>query len=187
MKVIVRGLTIKQAIGACALQGLVPTTTLYSQVQTALLGGNYRDFQIKRSWQEERKLDMGINITADCSSATNISPAPISTTLSSSANPCLAFHSTQYLDHIYTLNWGGPCCHRHRSQMNGASEMFDQQWTDYERLVQPQIGVMCSRHSTYEVQRKIFEGTQCRFEVLKSRYCISFAADSLLILCQWTS
>ena len=40
--------------------------------------------------------------------------------------------------------------------MNGVSKMFDQQWTDYEGLVQPQIGVMCSRDLTYKLQRNIF-------------------------------
>jgi hypothetical protein len=40
--------------------------------------------------------------------------------------------------------------------MNGVSTLFDQQWTDYEGLVQPQIGFMCSRDSTYEMQRNIF-------------------------------
>ena len=81
-KAIVNGLTIKQAIGACALPGLVPTTsTLYSRVQTTRQRGTYGDFHIKRSWQEKRKLDMVINITAD-----NISPMTISTTLSSTAS-----------------------------------------------------------------------------------------------------
>jgi hypothetical protein len=40
--------------------------------------------------------------------------------------------------------------------MNGVSKMFDQQWTDYEGLVQSQIGVMCSRDSTYELQQNMF-------------------------------
>ena len=69
--------------------------------------------------------------------------------------------------------------------MNGACNMFDQQWIDYEGLVQPLIGVVrSSRDSTYEVQQNIFYATQRGFEVLNNRYCISFATDSLLMLCQ---
>ena len=89
MKVIVNGLTIKQAIGACALQGLVPTTTLYSRVQTARQRGTYNGVQIKRSWQEERnkeKLDIVIDITANSPSTTNISPVTMSSTSMTSAS-----------------------------------------------------------------------------------------------------
>jgi hypothetical protein len=32
--------------------------------------------------------------------------------------------------------------------MNGACDMFEQHWIDYEGLVQPLIGVVCSRDST---------------------------------------
>jgi hypothetical protein len=54
--------------------------------------------------------------------------------------------------------------------MNGACDMFDQQWIDYEGLLQPLIGVVRSRDSTYEVQRNIFEATLRRFEVINNRY-----------------
>ncbi len=41
--------------------------------------------------------------------------------------------------------------------MNGVCVMlFDQQWTDYEGLVQPQIGVLCRQDSTYKVQQTLF-------------------------------
>jgi hypothetical protein len=68
--------------------------------------------------------------------------------------------------------------------MNGVKEMFDRQWTDYDTLVHPRIGVVRRRDSAYEVQRNLFYSTQRRFEVLKNRYCFSIATDSLLILWQ---
>jgi hypothetical protein len=69
------------------------------KVQTAQQRGTYRDFQIKRSWQEEMKLDMIIDITADISSATNISPVTISMTLSSTASMMSTLQSSKRTRH----------------------------------------------------------------------------------------
>ena len=82
---IVNGLSIKQAIAACELQGLLPTTTLYSRVQTARKRGTYSGVQIKRPWQQEERmptLNMIINMTADGghqSPSTDLSPVTMST------------------------------------------------------------------------------------------------------------
>jgi hypothetical protein len=89
-QVIVNGLTKKQPIGACELQGLVPATTLYSRVQTAQKRGTYSDVQIKRPWQEESRKEklasMVIDVTGESSSTTNISPLMMSTMLSPSTS-----------------------------------------------------------------------------------------------------
>ena len=77
---IVNGLTIEQAIGACYLHGTIPLTTLYSRVQARRDKGTY-DVLIRKSIQD--KLDMVIDVTGDNESR-NISPVTMNSATSSS-------------------------------------------------------------------------------------------------------
>ena len=79
-KVIVDGLTIEQAIGACYLHGTIPLTTLYSRVQARRDKGTY-DVLIRKSIQD--KLDMVIDVTGD-NKARNILPITMNSATSSS-------------------------------------------------------------------------------------------------------
>jgi hypothetical protein len=86
--VIVNGLTIEQAIGACNLQGIVPTTTLYSRVQARRVHGTYNGVHIRKpaASQQEEKIDMVIDVTGDDETAsTNVSPVTLYSTQSSSS------------------------------------------------------------------------------------------------------
>ena len=78
---IVNGLTIEQAIGACYLHGTVPLSTLYSRVQARRDKGTY-DVLIRKSIQD--KLDMVIDLTGGDDEFRNISPVTMNSTNSSS-------------------------------------------------------------------------------------------------------
>ena len=85
---IVNGLTIDLALGACGLHGIVPKTTLYSRVQAARR--REKGFYDKRTAVEhKRRIDMVIDVDADDES-TNISPVTIctsSSTICSTSSP----------------------------------------------------------------------------------------------------
>ena len=71
---IVNGLTIEQAIGACYLHGTLPLSTVYSRVQARRDSGFY-DVLVRKSVEE--KMQMVINITGaddDNEGDRNISP-----------------------------------------------------------------------------------------------------------------
>jgi hypothetical protein len=85
MKVIVNGLTIEFALGACGLHGIVPKTTLYSRVQAARKRG--KEFYDKRAAVEhKRRIDLVIDVNADDES-TNISPVTMCTSSSTILSP----------------------------------------------------------------------------------------------------
>jgi hypothetical protein len=81
--VIVNGLTIEQAIGACYLQGIVPRTTLYSRVQARRKKGTYNGAQMQNLALQQAKINMVIDITGD-ESSDNVSPVTMYTQSSSS-------------------------------------------------------------------------------------------------------
>ena len=63
LKVIINGLTVEQAIGACDLHGVIPLSTFYSRVQARRKKGTYNNL-IRRSIQQAR-IDMVIDVTGD--------------------------------------------------------------------------------------------------------------------------
>ena len=86
-KVIVNGLTIDFALGACQLHGIIPTTTLYSRVQaTRVKGTTYNDLIEQRAMKiKGGRIDMVIDVaTDDSNESTNISPVTMSSNSASS-------------------------------------------------------------------------------------------------------
>jgi hypothetical protein len=84
--VIVNGLTIDFALGACQLHGIIPTTTLYSRVQAARAKGTYNHLIEQRAMKlKGGRIDMVIDVvTDDSNKSTNISPLTMSTNSASS-------------------------------------------------------------------------------------------------------
>ena len=62
LKVIINGLTVEQAIGACDLHGVIPLSTFYSRVQARRKKGTYNNL-IRRSIQA--RIDLVIDVTGD--------------------------------------------------------------------------------------------------------------------------
>jgi hypothetical protein len=92
--VIVNGLTVEQAIGACYLQGTVPPSTLHSRVQARRKKGTF-DVLIKEAIK--KKLELVIDITGDDDDeALMISPITTETNTSSLATNTTASTSVSH-------------------------------------------------------------------------------------------
>ena len=94
MKVIVNGLTIDFALGACGLHGIVPKTTLYSRVEVVWKRGKGFYDTKRAAMEHKRRIDLVtvLDVDADADDeSTNISPFTMynssSTILSPSSQP----------------------------------------------------------------------------------------------------